>query len=99
MLSPSGATAYMTRPRAMPAPVPAVSVAGAIRDRREVIQSMAATYSATRTRNTISGGQWLLRLVHPAISRYRRRSTPPRGGALTNCSTVVSAGIRARNPA
>src|SRR5580704_18295201 len=50
LLSPSGATAYVTRPRAMPAPVPTASVAGATRDRREVIQRMGATYSAVRIR-------------------------------------------------
>jgi hypothetical protein len=42
-LSPSGATEYMTRPNTMPTPVPAASVAGAIRDRREVTQRMTTT--------------------------------------------------------
>ena len=42
-LSPSGATEYMTRPNTMPTPVPTASVAGATRDRREVIQRMTTT--------------------------------------------------------
>ena len=57
LVSPSGATAYMTTPSAMPAPVPAASVAGATRDRGAVIARMAATYPAMTTRKTIWANQ------------------------------------------
>ena len=82
----------------MPAPVPTASVAGAIRDRREVIHTMAAMYSAMTTRIKASAPHGALP-VRPATSRYTRRSAAPRGGVVWNCSTVTEAGIRARNAA
>jgi len=82
----------------MPAPAPTASVAGATRDRREVIQRMGATYSAVRIRERTAPSHGL-GAAGLATSRYTRRSAPPRGGVWENCQTAASAGIRARSAA
>ena len=108
LLSPRGATAYMTTPNSRPVPAPIASVPRVTWDRREVRNKMTPRYAMVISRSGISPAQagppvdlpstplqpWML--LQPwaiqKVYRYAGRA----GVRLANVSTMYRPGRRAR---